>query len=288
MSVSLEPGKNMKQLLLLVAASVLMAGCSNKQDAEPETTGTPPVEAEAADAAPAPGDEAAEPAAQEALQVVEESAAVEDGSDEDAIKLAMAPDPADAVAREWKFREGRDYFRLVPTQPTIGSADRIEVAEFFMYSCPHCFTIDAAVEKWSADLDAGVRFLRVPAIFNRVAQVHAQLFYSAELLAANGTLEDPAALHTTVFVEFHQRGNRLLTEDAARKLFERFGVPAAAFDKAWSSFPVDQKMRVASDLVRRYGISAVPAFVVNGKYRVPNTANVLDVIDELLVREGLR
>jgi thiol:disulfide interchange protein DsbA len=274
----------MKQLFVLLAASFLIAGCGNKQDAEPETPEAPPVEAEAADTAA----ETADTSVEEALQVVEESAGAEEASQDEPIKLAMADEAADTAAREWKFREGRDYFRLVPTQPTIGSADRIEVAEFFMYGCPHCFSIDSAVEEWSTDLDPTVRFLRVPAIFNRVAQTHAQLFYSAELLAANGALKDPATFHTTVFVEFHQRGNRLLSEDAVQKLFERFGVSAADFDKAWASFPVDQKMRIASDLVRRYGVNAVPAFVVNGKYRVPNTANVLEVIDELLVREGLR
>lgn len=278
----------MKNLFVLFAVSLLFVGCGNKQDAEPETMETTRAEAAATEAASAAVEEPATEQADEVLQVVEESAADEAESEDEVIKLAMATDPADAVEREWKYREGVDYFRLVPAQPTIGSADRIEVSEFFMYSCPHCFTVDAAVEQWSADLDPAVRFMRVPAIFNRVAQTHAQAFFAAELLAANGTLGDLAAFHNTVFVEFHNRGNRLLNKDAVQKLFDRFGVPADAFEKAWTSFPVDQKMRVAADLVRRYGVNAVPAFVVNGKYRVPNTENVLDIVDELLVREGLR
>ena len=278
----------MKKLLALFAVSLVFAGCGNKQDAESATMETTRTQAEAMEAAPAEVEEPAAEQAEEALQVVEESEGTDEEPADEAIKLAMATDPADDAAREWRFREGVDYFRLVPTQPTIGSADRIEVSEFFMYSCPHCFTIDRAVEQWAADLDPGVRFMRVPAIFNRIAQTHAQLFYSAELLAEAGTLKDLPAFHNAVFVEFHNRGNRLLNKDAVQRLFERFGVPAAAFEKAWASFPVDQKMRVAADLVRRYGVNAVPAFVVNGKYRVPNTANVLDVIDELLVREGLR
>ncbi|MBT8083421.1 MAG: thiol:disulfide interchange protein DsbA/DsbL [Gammaproteobacteria bacterium] len=278
----------MKNLFVLFAVSLLFVGCGNKQDAEPETMETTRAEAAATEAASAAVEEPATEQADEVLQVVEESAADEAESEDEVIKLAMATDPADAVEREWKYREGVDYFRLVPAQPTIGSADRIEVSEFFMYSCPHCFTVDAAVEQWSAGLDPAVRFMRVPAIFNRVAQTHAQAFFAAELLASNGTLGDLAAFHNTVFVEFHNRGNRLLNKDAVQKLFDRFGVPADAFEKAWTSFPVDQKMRVAADLVRRYGVNAVPAFVVNGKYRVPNTDNVLDIVDELLVREGLR
>ena len=38
-----------------------------------------------------------------------------------AIVLAVADSPA--VAREWKFREGSNYVRMVPTQPTVGGAD---------------------------------------------------------------------------------------------------------------------------------------------------------------------
>ena len=48
------------------------------------------------------------------------------------------------------------------------------------------------------------------------------------------------------------------------------------------------QIRVAADLGRRYGAASVPTVIVNGKYRVPNTRNVLEVIDELLVREGMR
>ena len=133
-----------------------------------------------------------------------------------------------------------------------------------------------------------MRFVRIPAIFNRAAQVHAQLYYTAELLAASGSLQDFDEFHSTVFDEYHRRGNRLMSVESIERLFARFGVSSEDFNKNWSSFPVNQKVRVAADLGRRYGVQSVPTVIVNGKYRVPNTRNVLEIIDELLVREGLR
>ncbi len=46
--------------------------------------------------------------------------------------------------------------------------------------------------------------------------------------------------------------------------------------------------RLSYSFARRYGVSAVPAVVVNGKYHIDNRPEILDIIDELLVREGVR
>ena len=92
--------------------------------------------------------------------------------------------------------------------------------------------------------------------------------------------------------KFHQRGNRLTSVDSIERLFTRFGVSADEFNKAWNSFPVNQKMRLAGDLARRYGVKSVPAFVVAGKYRtsVADAGSLDDLFalfEELLAREGL-
>ncbi len=91
----------------------------------------------------------------------------------------------------------------------------------------------------------------------------------------------------------HRRGNRMTSEAAIAKLFERFGVSADEFERTWNSFEVDQKLRVAEDLARRYSIQSVPAVVVNGKYRTGGKeaggyGKLPDLIDELVVRESAR
>ena len=276
----------MKQLFALLVVMLALAACGQEQEPSEPVADEAPVEAEATDAIAEETTDAVEEATEDTQEVVEESAAVEEEAGDEAIVLAMAD--TEAAAREWRFKEGTDYFRLVPTQPTVGGAGKIEVGELFMYSCPHCYDLDPILHKWAADLPPEVRFVRIPAIFNRAAQLHAQLYYTAELLAANGTLQDFDRFHSTVFDEFHRRGNRLVSVDAIERLFARFGVSADDFNKAWNSFPVNQKIRVAADLGRRYGAASVPTIIVNGKYRVQNSRDLLDIIDELLIREGLR
>ena len=246
--------------------------------------------------AQAPASEAAaeaveEEAVEEEIQVVEESAAVEESEDEP-IVLAVA-DTSEVVTREWKYKEGEHYTRLVPAQTTFGGADKIEVSEAFMYSCPHCRTLDPYLNRWEADKDPGIRFVRIPAPWNQAGVLHAQIYYTHDVLAKNGVLTDPNALHMAIFSEFHDRGNRLTSTDAIARVFARFGVSSEDFEKAWSSFEVNARMRKGGDLIRRYGITSVPTIVVNGKYRTSAAQaggydQLIELIDELAVREGIR
>ena len=227
---------------------------------------------------------------EETQNVVEESAA--DAEPEDtALMLAKADVPAPPA--EFKYREGEHFTRMVPTQPTVGGADKIEVAEIFMYSCPHCLTLEPYINSWAQEKDSNVRFVRIPAVFNQAAQVHAQLYYTEEVLVRDGKISDPEGFRAMVFQEYHSRGNRLANEETVQRVFERAGVSQADFSNAWKSFEVNQKMRVAADLARRYNVQSVPMVVVNGKYRTDagsagSYTNLIELIDELTVREGLR
>jgi thiol:disulfide interchange protein DsbA len=232
----------------------------------------------------------AEESTSDTLEVVEESASEAEPEDE-AIVLALAEEPT--AAREWQFKEGEHYVRMVPTQPTVGGADKIEVAEFFWYGCPHCYDMEPFINEWAENKDPGVRFVKVPASWNALVSLHAQLYYTEEVLVRNGTIKDPAGFREAVFQEYHRRGNRMTTEEAIEKIFARFGVSPEQFRNTWNSFEVNQKMRVADDLSRRYSISSVPAIVVNGKYRTGageagGYPKLMELIDELVAREGLR
>ncbi len=276
----------------LFGAGVLIAISLSRDEAPQPVAEAPVGEAVEATESVAEAEDTAESTAEETLEVVEESAAVEETTDDEPIVLAMA-DTSDVAAREWKFKEGQHYFRMVPTQPTVGGADKIEVAELFMYSCPHCYTMEPFIERWVADIDPGVRFVRIPAQWNRLAVLHAQIYYTHEILARNGKLANGQALHEAMFEEFHKRGNRLTSVDAIKRIFTRFGVSDDDFNKTWDSFEVNQKMRVGADLGRRYNVTSVPTVVVNGKYRTSAADaggydELMELIDELTVREGLR
>jgi thiol:disulfide interchange protein DsbA len=228
----------------------------------------------------------------ESLEVVEESSS-EIESKNTAIVLAREDNLIKTTPKIWKYREGRNFSRLVPTQPTSGSADKIEVAEIFMYSCPHCLTLEPHLNEWTQDLDSNVRFVRIPAIFNQLAQMHAQLHYTKIFLSKNGLLKDPTAFHQLIFEEYHNRGNRLTSKTAIERLFARAGIESDDFNRTWNSFEVNQALRIAQDLARRYNVTSVPMVVVNGKYqtdvsRSGGIPQLFEVIDELIEREGVR
>ena len=278
-------------LAALAALGLINTGCSKEEAAEPAAAATAAVEVETAEAATETAESSAP--ATETLEVVEESAAVAEPEDR-AILLAQADaNDTAAPARIWKYKEGEHYTRLIPTQGTVGGADKIEVAEVFMYSCPHCYTLEPYINQWAENKDPNVRLVRIPAIFNQLALMHAQLYYTEFYLAQTGILKDQLAFREMVFEEFHRRGNRLTSEDAIRRLFTRAGVSEEDFNRTWGSFEVNQSLRVAQDLARRYGIASVPKIVVNGKYTTDvGTAGgyteLLELIDELTAREGIR
>ena len=282
-----------KTVFLGFVAAFVLLGCSSEEPAATEP------EAVVEDTAPETVAEpiVAEPGEEEQPELVEESAA--DTDEEEApdqpILLARETQAVDATVapREWQYSEGQHYHRLVPTQPTVGGADKVEVAEVFWYGCPHCFNFEPAINTWAESVPANARFIRIPAVWNPLAKLHGRLYYTEEVLARNEKLADVVGFHAAVFVEFHRKANRLTSEDAIQKLFERFGVSQDDFLSTWNSFEVNQKVRVADDLVRRYNVTGVPAVVVNGKYRTGASdagsyPKLLEVVDELIERETIR
>ncbi len=284
-----------KIVLLGFVLSFALAGCSRE---EPSSEAPEP-EASTEEVAPeAPAEEAAGDADEEAQpELVEESAAEPDEAQAEKQPILLAPetDPAIVAAppRAWSYSEGQHYHRLVPTQPTVGGANKIEIAEIFWYGCPHCDDFDPQLNAWAENIPPNVRFVRIPAVWNPLARLHGRLYYTEEVLAKNGKLTDVGTFHAAVFTEFHRKNNHLTSEGAIQKFFERFGVSQDDFLTTWNSFEVNQKIRVANDLVKRYNVIGVPAVVVNGKYRTAaaeagSYPNLLKVVDELIERETIR
>ena len=278
------------KLAALLLAAMLLAACGETEapaEAPADAVSDTETAVDPAEEAPATAADDADDAIQ---SVVEESAA-EPEPEEKSIVLAEAD--SKPAQQNFKYEEGTHYTRFVPSQPTMGGPDKVEVAEFFWFGCPHCFDLEPFMARWEAGMPAGVRVVRIPVSWNRAAALHAKMYYTAEALVNTGVIKDGDELRTAVFEEFHQRGNRLLSESSMKQLFARFGVSDADFDAAWNSFDVDRKLRLAQDLATRYSIDSVPAIVVNGKYKTGaglagGNVQLFEVIDELIARETIR
>ena len=183
-----------------------------------------------------------------------------------------------------RFQLGTHYQRLPAAQGTSSSPDLIEVAEIFWYGCPHCYTFDPYLEKWREDLPDDVSFVRIPAVWNNVLQIHARAFYTAEALGV------VAEVHTPLFREIHNNGNFLDSQEALAEFFGQFGVDADAFNAAFESFSVITKLNRADELSRRYRIASVPTVIINGKYTTDagltgGYDELMELVDELVAME---
>jgi thiol:disulfide interchange protein DsbA len=246
-----------KRIPLLILALFLTAGCG--QSDEPTTTATnaAPQAAEPV-ASTDTAQEAETAAAAEPVAAQPAAAAPAAAADEDRIQLAQADLSAVEAAG---FVEGTHYRRLSPTQPTTTSPDTVEVAEFFMHSCIHCYNLEPHVQAWLPEKPDYIEFVRIPTTWDPIRKMHAQAYYAAVALGKDEEMNMP------FFREMHERNNYLQTPDAMADFFARFDVSRDEFDSVFDSFGVMQRVNRADELGRRYRVDSTPTIIVNGKYR---------------------
>ena len=184
--------------------------------------------------------------------------------------VAAATSTASAAATGGsQWQDGVNYTRTVPAQPTNVPAGQVEVLEFFWYACPHCYALEPTLQTWLKSKPSYVTFTRVPVEWNEGHRSLAHLFYALE---AMGKLND---VHGEIFKEIQVNGNPLIGPDpnnaasAERtqvSFIKKLGLSDADFEKAYQDMNVQTAMQRADQLVERYRVTAVPTFVVNGKY----------------------
>jgi len=183
--------------------------------------------------------------------------------------VAAATSSTQAAAAGAQWQDGVNYTRVVPAQPTNVAAGQVEVLEFFWYACPHCYALEPAVTAWLKSKPAYVAFTRVPVEWNEGNRSLARLYYALEGM---GKLNDE---HGEIFKEIQVNGDPLIGPDpnnaaAAERVqvafIKKLGLSEADFAKAYHDMNVETAMQRADQLVQRYRVSAVPTFVVNGKY----------------------
>lgn len=187
-----------------------------------------------------------------------------------------------ALAQDtWKA--GEDYDVISPAIRTSES-DKVEVHEFFWYGCGHCYNFEPLVVQWKKTLPQDVVVKGSPAIWNKPMELHAQAFYTAEVL---GVLDD---VHLPLFQALNVDGKRLQSEKEIGALFEKHGVDREDFSKAFNSFGVGSMTRQANARARAAKITGTPEMMVNGKYRITtrkagSQANMLKIADFLIEKE---
>lgn len=186
-----------------------------------------------------------------------------------------------ALAQAAAPREGKDYAKLSKPVASTAGAGKIEVLEFFWYSCPHCNAFEPAFAAWKSAAPADVVVQRVPVGFNASFIPQQKLYYA--LLAMNKLDE----LHTKVFRAIHVERNRLAKDEDIFAWIGQQGVDVNKFKESYNSFTVSNQVRKATQLQQDYNVEGVPSIGVAGRFYTDGTmagnmANVLRVTDHLI------
>lgn len=199
--------------------------------------------------------------------------------------LLILPVLACAKTAPEQFQEGVQYHLINPPQPTDSAPNKVEVVEVFWYGCPHCFHLEPTLLTWLKHKPANVDFVRMPAALNPNWELLARAYYAAEEL---GVLDK---IHEPLFNAIHEQHKPMRSDSDVIAFFVAHGVREADIRSALTSFSVETKLRTARQKGERYGVTGVPAIIVNGKYRTDvgmagSIDNLFKVVDFLVRKES--
>ena len=159
-----------------------------------------------------------------------------------------------------KFSAGKEYHILDARAPVDAPAGKIEVVEFFWYSCPHCNAFEPTLAAWIKTLPKDVAFRRSPVAFQDSFVPQQRLALTLEAL---GLVEK---LHVKVFAAIHVEKVNLNTGEAIAEWVSKQGVDKAKFMDQYNSFSVQTKATRATQLQNAYKVEGVPALGIAGRF----------------------
>lgn len=158
------------------------------------------------------------------------------------------------------FVEGKDY--QIVAKAAIEANKTPLITEFFSYGCPWCYRIDAPFNQWAANLNKNDLVNKVPVVFKPDWELYAKAYYTAKTLALSDKLSP------LLFKAIQEKNSSLNSKAAMINFFVANGVDREIANSAFEHSPtIDMRVKSGMELMAHYQITAVPAFVVNNKYK---------------------
>ena len=170
-----------------------------------------------------------------------------------------------AWAQAALFKSGKDFLTLDRAVATEAGAGKIEVIEFFWYSCPHCNAFEPSFAQWVKNAPKDVVVRRIPVSFRDDFAPQQRLFFTIEAMNLMETL------HPKVFAAIHVEKLMLNTDVSVLAWAEKQGVDKAKFNDIYKSFGVATKLKRAVQLQNEYKVEGVPSLGVAGRYYIDGT-----------------
>ncbi|HHU0002701.1 TPA: thiol:disulfide interchange protein DsbA/DsbL [Legionella pneumophila] len=168
--------------------------------------------------------------------------------------------PMTALATQ--FIEGKDYQTVASAQLSTNKDKTPLITEFFSYGCPWCYKIDAPLNDWATRMGKGAHLERIPVVFKPNWDLYAKAYYTAKTLAMSDKM------NAILFKAIQEDKNPLATKQSMVDFFVAHGVDREIAKSAFENSPaIDMRVNSGMSLMAHYQINAVPAFVVNNKYK---------------------
>lgn len=157
--------------------------------------------------------------------------------------------------------EGKEYQVLEQPQAVDAKDGKVEVIEFFFYTCPHCNVLDPYLSAWVKKQGNAIAFKRVPVDFGQGLQALQRMYYTLE------TMGELDRLHSSIFKAIHTDRQPLSSDAQILAFVTKNGVDEKKYLETSKSFSVATKIARAKTLQAAYKIDSVPTIFVDGRYR---------------------
>lgn len=175
-------------------------------------------------------------------------------------------------------------FKLVQPPQAVETGNKIEVLEFFQYSCPHCFAFNPDLDAWRKKLPPDVEYKRVHINWDNSTLAHTKIYYALEQL---GRVNE---VHEKVFTAIHLNKKRMLDPEEIADLMAANGIDRKQWLEVFNSFSIATKANKAGQIWRAYKIDGTPTLACDGRFLtspsiVGSRSGSLAVMDSLIQRE---
>ncbi len=181
------------------------------------------------------------------------------------------------------FRAGKDYLSLERPVPTDVGPGKVELIEFFWYSCPHCNAFEPTFVQWIRNAPKDVVVRRVPVAFRDDFAPQQRLYYTLEAMDLIETV------HPKVFHAIHVERLPLNSDALIQSWIEKQGVDGKKFADTYKSFGVAGKVKRAVQLQNEFRVEGVPSLGIAGRFYTDgslagNMERALKVAESLLMQ----
>lgn len=175
------------------------------------------------------------------------------------LALALCGFTHAAVAAPAAPKNGVEYKTLAQAQNTDAGA-KVEVIEFFSYTCPHCHSFDPILTEWVRKNADKVAFKRVHVGHGEIDAALQRAYLTFE---AMGITEQ---VHPKVFAALHVERERLVDNGSIVAWLPKAGVATDKYIAVTNSFGIRARLNRAREQLQAYQIEEWPMIAIGGRY----------------------